>query len=359
MIDAAVVGFGLGGRAFHAPVIHAVPGLRLAAIVQRYGDDAQKIYPDAKIVRDLDELLAMKSISLIAIAKPNETHFPFAKKCLDAGRHIVVDKPFTTTLAEARALVEIARRSDRVLTVYQERRCDGDFRTIQELLAHGTLGKIVRFESAFDRCRPQVRTDSWKEEPKPGSGVFFDLAPHLIDQTLQLFGPPESILADIRIEREHSRTADAFDLTFYYPEGLRAILAQSMLAPDPRPHYRVQAPRAVYVKNPLHPQQTLLRAGHPVGGNDWGVEPEKDWGTMTLWNSGELMQQKIPTLRGDYRDFYVQVRDAILGNVKPPVTTDQALQLLNALELCEESGRTRMPLPWNFAATESPAGNAR
>ncbi len=196
MIDAAVVGFGLGGRAFHAPIIHAVPGLRLAAIVQRHGDEAQKIYPDAKIVRDLDELLAMKSISLIAIATPNETHFPFAKKCLEAGRHTVVDKPFTTTLAEARELVEIARRNDRVLTVHQERRCDGDFRTMQELLAKGTLGKIVRFESAFDRCRPQVRTDSWKEEPKPGSGVFFDLAPHLIDQTLQLFGPPESILAD-------------------------------------------------------------------------------------------------------------------------------------------------------------------
>jgi predicted dehydrogenase len=359
MIDAAVVGFGLGGRAFHAPIIHAVPGLRLAAIVQRHGDDARKIYPDAKIVRDLDELLAMQSISLIAIATPNETHFPFAKKCLEAGRHIVVDKPFTTTLAEARALVEIARRADRVLTVYQERRCDGDFRTVQELLAKGTLGKIVRFESAFDRCRPQVRTDSWKEEPEPGSGVFFDLAPHLIDQTLQLFGPPESILADIRIEREHSRTADAFDLTFYYPEGLRAILAQSMLAPDPRPHYRVQGTRGVYVKYALDPQEALLRAGHPVGGNDWGVEPEKDWGTMTLWNGGELTQQKIPTLRGDYRDFYTQVRDAVLGNAKPPVTTDQALQLMYTLELCEESSRKRTPLPWNFAATGSQAGSAR
>ena len=158
MIDAAVVGFGLGGRAFHAPVIHAVPGLRLAAIVQRRGNEAQEIYPEAKIVRSLDELLAVKSISLIAIATPNERHFPFAKMCLEAGRHVVVDKPFTTTLAEARELVEIARRNNSVLTVYQERRCDGDFRTVQELVANGTLGKIVRFETAFDRCRPQVRS---------------------------------------------------------------------------------------------------------------------------------------------------------------------------------------------------------
>src|SRR5882724_2506102 len=248
MIDVGVVGFGLGGRAFHAPIIHALPGLRLAAIVERSGSSAREIYPDAKIVRDIEELLAIKSISLVAIATPNETHFPFAKRCLEAGRHIVVDKPFTSTLAEARALVELARKHDRVLTVYQERRCDGDFRTVRELLAKGSLGKIVRFESAFDRCRPQVRAGSWKEEPKPGSGVFFDLAPHLLDQTLQLFGPPESVLADIRIERENSRTADAFDLTFYYPEGLRAILAQSMLAPDPRPHYRVQGTRGVYIK---------------------------------------------------------------------------------------------------------------
>src|SRR5260370_3006881 len=208
MIDAAVVGFGLGGRAFHAPIIHAVPGLRLAAIVQRHGDDAKKIYPDAKIVRNLDELLAVKSISLIAIATPNETHFPFAKKCLEARRHVVVDKPFTTTLAEARELVEIARRNGRMLTVYQERRCDGDFRTVQELLAKGTVGKIVRFESAFDRCRPQVRTYSWKEEPKPRSAEFFDLAPHLIDQTLLLSGPPESNRDDLRIVRAPSRTAE-------------------------------------------------------------------------------------------------------------------------------------------------------
>ncbi len=359
MIDAAVVGFGLGGRAFHAPVIHAVPGLRLAAIVQRRGNEAQEIYPEAKIVRSLDELLAVKSISLIAIATPNERHFPFAKMCLEAGRHVVVDKPFTTTLAEARELVEIARRNNSVLTVYQERRCDGDFRTVQELVANGTLGKIVRFETAFDRCRPQVREDSWKEEPKRGSGVFFDLAPHLIDQALQLFGPPESVLADIRIERENSRTADAFDLTFYYRDGLRAILAQSMLAPDPRPHYRLQGTHGVYVKHALDPQEALLRAGKPVGGDDWGVEPEKDWGTMTLWSDAELTHQKIPTLRGDYRDFYAQVRDAILGKAKPPVTADQALQLMYALELCEESSRKRMPLRWNFAATGSQAGSAR
>jgi scyllo-inositol 2-dehydrogenase (NADP+) len=295
-------------------------------------------------------LLAIKSISLIAIATPNETHFPFAKRCLEAGRHVVVDKPFTSTLAEARELVELARKHDRVLTVYQDRRFDGDFRTVQELLAKGSLGKIVRFESAFDRSRPQIRANSWKEKPAPGSGVFFDLGPHLVDQALQLFGPPEQVLADIRIERAGSLTEDAFDLALYYKNGLRAILAASMLAPDPRPHYRIQGTRGVYVKRTLDPQEALLRADHPAMGDDWGVEPEKDWGTMTLWSEGELTQANLPTLRGDYRDFYAQVRDAIEGHAAPPVTPEEALRLMYTLELCVESSRKRTPLAWAFSA---------
>lgn len=348
MIETGLVGFGLGGRAFHAPIIHAVPGLKLAAIVQRSGDSAREVYPDMQIVRDLEELLAIKSISLIAIATPNETHFPFAKRCLEAGRHVVVDKPFTNTLAEAQTLVAIAKKHDRLLTVYQDRRFDGDFRTVQDLLAKGSLGKIVRFESTFDRCRPQPRPNSWKEKPAPGSGMFFDLGPHVIDQTLQLFGPPETVLADIRAEREGGVIDDAFDLTFYYAGGLRAILAQSMLAPDPRPHYRIQGTRGVYVKHTLDPQEALLRAGHPASGENWGVEPEKDWGTTALWNGDDVIREKVPTRRGDYRDFYAQVRDAIEGHAAAPVTHDEALRLMYTLELCLESSRKRMPLRWAF-----------
>src|SRR5258707_7843929 len=175
MIEVGLVGFGLGGRAFHAPIIHQVPGLQLAAIVQRSGNTSAQIYPDAKIVRDLEHLLAMPQISLVAIATPNETHFPFAKRCLEAGRHAVVDKPFTNTLAEARELVTIASERNRIVTVYQDRRFDGDFRTVQQMMAQQTLGRTVRFETAFDRCRPFIKANSWKEKPVPGSGVFFDL----------------------------------------------------------------------------------------------------------------------------------------------------------------------------------------
>ena len=350
MIDAGVVGFGLGGRAFHASIIHAVAGLRLAAIVQRSGNSAQEVYPEAKIVRDVDELLAMPSISLVAISTPNETHFPLAKKCLEAGRHVVVDKPFTTTLEQARELVAIARKNGKIVTVYQDRRFDGDYRTVQKILVERTLGKVVRFQSAFDRCRPQIRPGSWKEKPALGSGVFYDLGPHLLDQALQLFGPPEQVLADIRIEREGSAVDDAFEVTFYYHDGKRACLNASMLAPDPRPHYRIQGTRGLYIKQGLDPQEALLREGQPAAGDDWGVESEREWGTLTLWNGAEVVTEKVPTLRGDYRDFYAQVRDAILGTAKPPVTFDEALRLMYTLELCVQSSRKRALLPWVFSA---------
>jgi predicted dehydrogenase len=350
MIDVGVVGFGLGGRAFHAPIIHQVPGMRLAAILQRHGNASEQFYPEAKVVRDIEELLAIKSISLIAISTPNETHFPLAKRCLEAGKHVVVDKPFTSTLAEARELAALAKKQDRVLTVYQNRRFDGDFRTVKQLIAHGTLGRVVRFETAFDRCRPVVKPGTWKERPQPGSGVFFDLGPHLVDQVLQLVGPPECVLADIRIEREGSLTEDAFELTFYYQSGVRAAMLQSMLAPDPRPHYRLQGTKGVYVKYTLDPQEALLRADHPASGENWGLEEEKDWGTLTLFNDGEPTQQKLPSLRGDYRDYYAQVREAIEGKGKPPVTIDEALQLMYTLELCRESSAKRAPLPWVYSA---------
>lgn len=350
MIDVGLVGFGLGGRAFHAPIIHQVRGLRLAAVLQRSGDSAQQIYPDTRVVRDLDELLAIDAISLVAISTPNETHFPFTKKCLEAGRHVVVDKPFTTTLEEARELVARAQKRGRVLTVYQDRRFDGDFRTLQKIIAEGTLGRIVKFQTAFDRCRPVVNTKTWKENPALGSGVFFDLGPHLIDQALVLLGEPEQVLADIRNEREGSVIADAFDLIFYYQDGARANLNVSTLRPDPRPHYRMQGTNGVYVKQGLDPQEALLRADHPATGEDWGVEPEKDWGTLTLWQGGELRKEKVPTLRGDYRDFYAQVRDAILLKARPPVTGDEALRVMYALELCMESSRRRAALPWVFSA---------
>ena len=343
MIDVGLIGFGLGGKSFHAPVIAAVQGLRLAAVLQRYESTATQFYPDAQIVRTVEELLAIDSIELVAISTPNDTHFSYAKACLAADRDVVVDKPFTTTLAEAKELAELARQRGRLLTVYLERRLDGDFATVKQLIADGELGRLVHFDETFDRCRTQLR-NSWKEKVGPGCGVFWDLGPHLIDHALVLFGEPEALLADIRIERDGARNADAFDLTFYYPNGFRAVMSSTTLAPVARPHFRIRGTTASFVKQGLDPQEALLRAGVPIGGPSWGLEKPDEWGTLTPTDGGTAW--KIESARGDYRRFYENVRDVMLGKANPLVTLEDALRVMYALQLSEESSAQRKVLPW-------------
>lgn len=344
MIDVGLIGFGLGGKAFHAPVIEAVEGLRLAAVLQRRENTAAEIYPGVKVVRAVEELLAVKSTKLVAISTPNDTHFSYAKACLEAERDVVVDKPFATTLAEAKELAELAQKRGRLLTVYQERRLDGDFATVKQLIAKGELGRVVHFEETFDRCRAQVR-DSWKERPGPGRGAFWDLAPHLIDHVLVLFGEPEALLADIRIERDGARTADAFDVTFYYGQGFRAVMSANTLAPVARPHFRIRGTKASFVKQGLDPQEALLRAGVAMGGESWGLEKPEEWGTLTP-TDGASAARTVESERGDYRKFYENVRDVMRGKAEPLVTLEQALRVMYALELSEASSAERRVLPW-------------
>src|SRR3984893_142870 len=179
MIDVGLIGFGLAGRAFHAQVIRATPGLRLAAILQRQGNEAAEKYPDVRVVRTVGELLDIRDIRLVVIATPNETHAPIARQCLEAGRDVVVDKPFATTWKEAAGLVELARKCGSLITVYQNRRYDGDFQAIRQIVSEGTLGQIVRFETNYDRFRPELKVGAWRERDVPGAGILFDLAPDL------------------------------------------------------------------------------------------------------------------------------------------------------------------------------------
>src|SRR5262249_36996778 len=223
-INVGLIGFGLAGRAFHAPVISAVHGLRLAAILQRTGSDAAPASPTPRIVRTLDELLALPEIRLIVIATPNDTHYSFAHQCLAAGRDVLVDKPFTTTMAEALDLIQFSKKCGRLITVYQSRRYDGDFQGILQLAAGDTLGRIVRFEEHYDRFRPNFKPNAWRERKAPGAGILFDIAPHLIDHAFQLFGVPEAITADVRAERGGAAD-DAFDILLHYSNNLRAALS--------------------------------------------------------------------------------------------------------------------------------------
>ena len=346
MIEVGLVGFGLAGRAFHAPVIRAVPGLHLAAILERSGTQAAEKYPDVRIVRTLDELLSMSEIRLIVLATPNETHYSFARQCLEAGRDVVVDKPFTTTLEEAVWLVQFARAANRLLTVYQNRRYDGDFQAIRQLVVAGKLGRIVRFETSYDRFRPQLKPGAWRETACPGSGILFDIAPHLIDHALVLFGLPEAVTADVRAERENAAADDAFDITLHYSNGMRAVLRSSILAAVPRPRFVLFGTQASFVKQSFDPQEMNLRRGFIPADKPWGYQPEEDWGVLTVPRGDSFEQRRIPSATCDYRDYYSNLRDAILGRAALAVTPEYALEVVRVLELARESSQKRSTIPW-------------
>ena len=351
-IHVGLIGFGFAGRTFHAPIINAVPGLRLAAILQRNGDDATQEYPDARQVRSLPELLAMDTISVVVVATPNDSHAQIARECLLAGRDVVIDKPFAPTYADAVEVAGLAEARERLLSVYQNRRWDGDFKTLQTLIASGELGRVVSYESHFDRFRPQRRPGAWREEAGPGTGVLFDLGPHLIDQALVLFGPPQAISADVRLERDGAAADDAFDLTLIYPD-MRAYLRASMMASWPGPHFLVHGTRGSFVKFGLDPQEDALKRGERPGRSaDWGREPSEAWGTLRIGGVGSIQDRGVPaqpgedrkvptTEAGDYRGYYENVRDAILGKAELAVTARAALRVMRVLELAQQSNRER------------------
>jgi scyllo-inositol 2-dehydrogenase (NADP+) len=345
MIDLALVGFGLAGRVFHAPIISAVPGLRLRAILQRRGNDAATLYPRAEIVGSMDELLAIEEIKLVVIATPNISHYSLSRQCLLAGRDVVIDKPFTTTYAEAEELVELARRQGRLLTVYQNLRWNGDFRTIRQLVASGRLGRIALYEAHFDRHRLQMRSGAWRERAEPGAGVFFDLGVHLIDQAMVLFGLPEAIMADIRSERKGAVADDAFDVVLHYPR-MRALLRASMIALAPDLRYILRGEQGAFVKYGIDPQAQALERGEAAG-EGWGKEAVEKWGTFYAADGDATIVQPIPTMPGDYRLFYSNVRDALLGKAAIDVTHEQMLNVMKALELAQESSRKQCRLAWH------------
>ena len=342
-IPTAVIGFGLAGRVFHAPFISAVPGLHLAALVQRSGNEAQTAYPQTRILRTVDEALADPAIQLIVVATPNDTHYALAKQALLAGKHVVIDKPFAATSAEARELVDLAAARNLTLAPFHNRRWDGDFLTLRKLLDAHTLGRVSTFESHFDRFRPIPREGTWKEAANPANGLLMDLAPHLVDQAMALFGTPEAVTASVRRDRDATGIEDAFDLTLHYPR-LLAHCRSTMIAADPSPRFLVHGTLGSFRKHGLDPQEPALVAGAtvpPVGQGNWLTEPASAWGTLTLApdpaQPGTLTHTQVETEPGDYRLFYANVRDAILGTTPLAVPPEQGFRVVRLLELARQS----------------------
>jgi scyllo-inositol 2-dehydrogenase (NADP+) len=361
-IGVAVVGYGLGGRVFHAPFVSAVPGLNLLTIFQRSGDSAAQAYPSAKIERSIDPILADPSIDLVVISTPNETHFSLARQALEAGKHVVIDKPFAATSEQALVLGSIAKLKGVLVIPFHNRRWDGDFLTVKKLLAEGTLGRLVTFETNMDRFRPLPREHKWKESENPANGMLFDLGPHVVDMTLALFGAPEAITASVRSDRDHTAIEDAFDITLHYPsyttpgKSLRARCSATYLACEPSPRFLLHGTRGSFRKYGLDPQEATLESGAkvpPLGSPEpWLKEPASQWGTLTIAPDPAsptiLVTTQVETLPGDYRNFYAAVRDAILGLAPPPLTPEDGYRVIKLLELARESSIQRRTLPVTF-----------
>ena len=353
-IGVAVIGFGLAGQVFHAPFVSAVPGLRLEAIVQRKGDEAGKAYPSVRILRSVEDALKDPAVQLIVVGTPNETHFALAKQALLAGKHVVIDKPFAATSSEAKELKELAEKQGVVLAPFHNRRWDGDFLTVQRLLAEGAVGRLVTYESHFDRFRPLPRENTWKEGANLANGLLMDLGPHLVDQALVLFGPPVGIMASVRKDRDKTEIEDAFDITLEYPR-LRAHCRSSMLACDAAPRFLLHGTRGSFKKYGLDPQEPTLVGGAKVprmGTGEWLAEPESAWGTLTVApepaDPGNLTRTKVKTELGDYRLYYANVRDAINGAAKLAVTPEDGYRVVRLLEMARESSAAGRTLKVNF-----------
>lgn len=345
----ALVGYGVAGAAFHAPFIAATPGLRLATVVTR--DPARRArlaadHPEARAVATADALWdAPAAHDVVVIAAPNRAHVPLARAALDAGLPVVVDKPLALTAAEGAALVEDARRRGVLLTVFQNRRWDGDLLTVRRLLAEGALGAVARFESRFERWRPQPK-GGWRESgaPEEGGGLLYDLGSHLVDQARHLFGPVTRVYAEQDRRRGLPVDDDAF-VALTHASGVRSHLWMSAVAAQLGPRFRVLGSRAAYVKHGLDVQEALLRepavgAGTPRPGDPgWGAEPEARWGTL---GAGDELRP-VPTERGDYGHFYAALAAALRDGAPPPVDPADAvatLALLDAARRSAAEGRT-------------------
>jgi predicted dehydrogenase len=328
------------GRVFHAPLISSVEGLELAAVMERSTDKAAQRYPGILTYRSLEAMLADASLDLFVVATPTQTHFEVASQILKAGRNLIVDKPVCTTSAKIAQLMELATAHNALLIPFHNRRWDSDFQTIQKLLHEGLLGRLVFFESRFDRWRPDLPTERlWKEDPASG-GVLLDLGPHLADQALVLFGRPEAVSAEILCERDWARACDSFTLRLRYP-GFSVVLGANCLTTPARPRFHLRGTKGNYWKLGLDPQEAALNKVTRIDDPDWGREPAAEWGTLHVDVNGNTVTRPIESIPGDYRIYYAGVRDALLGKSPAPVTALEAWRVVRLLELALESSDKR------------------
>lgn len=337
-ISVGLASYGMSGKVFHAPFLFVNPRFKLKKIVERNKNDSRTSYPEVEIVRSFEDLLDDATIELVVVNTPNPLHFSMAERAIKAHKHVILEKPFTTTKAEADQLIELAKENDVRLTVFQNRRWDSDFLTIQNVLSEKLLGNLVEYEAHYDRFVSCVVPNTWKEELGPGSGTLYNLGSHMIDQALVLFGKPKAISADIATHRPGSQIDDYYDLRLYYP-GFKVILRASLLVREPGPRYVLHGTSGSFVKYGIDPQEEALKIGKLPNTPEWGKEPSSEWGKLNIEKKGLAIEGKVESQAGNYGLFYDNVYEAIREGGELKVKPEEAAMVIYLIELAFQSSK--------------------
>lgn len=335
-LGVAMAGFGKGARIYNAPVVSSVPSLEIRSIMTSSKENmqwAKRNYPKAQLVSEFKDILDDPVIDLVIITTPNHLHHPLAKAAISAGKHVVVEKPFTTTIKEADELIKLSKKQNKILSIHHNRRWDSGFLSVQKLLKEQKIGIPLEYEAHFDRFRPEVNP-GWKEQKHhPGSGLLYDLGSHLIDQALVLFGEPDEVYADLRIQREGSEVTDNFQVLLYYP-ALRVSLKAGMFVKEKGPTYAVHGTKGSFLKYGDDPQEEALKRGIiPSEKPDWGRESEENWGKLNTFEEEKIIESE----RGDYPRFYQNISQTILGREKLSVIPEAAREVIKVIEYVQQS----------------------
>jgi scyllo-inositol 2-dehydrogenase (NADP+) len=345
-ISTALIGFGLSGKLFHAPFLHANPAFSLDYVVERNSSESKVQYPDVVILNDFEELLKMNDFEIAVLAVPNIFHYPMAKALLESGRNVIVEKPFTPTASEADELIRMAESLGKHLFVYQNRRWDGDFLTVTKILNEGLLGEVVHYEAHFDRYAPGMRRSAWRDQPLPAGGVLYDLGSHLIDQAMVLFGAPQAVFADIGKQRELGNVDDYFDLKLYYGR-LTVNLRASLMVREPGPRYLVHGRLGSFVKYGTDPQEERLKQGWSPEKCGFGADHPENYGILHTEKEGGVFKSPVVTEAGNYMMFYDDVANVIRSGAPPAVKSQEARQVIRIIELAFESHAKRSVIPFS------------
>lgn len=339
-IQTAICSFGMSGKVFHAPFIHANSGYNLYGVWERSKKTVHEYYPEAKSFDSLEEMLADESIELIIVNTPNATHFDYSKKALLAGKHVIVEKPFVITSEEGAELIELAKRQQKKISVYHNRRYDSDAALLKKVLDEGMLGEIGEAEFHYDRFKKELSPKVHKETPGPGAGILYDLGPHLIYEALQLFGKPDAVFADDTIIRPISKVDDYFEVLLYYPRKRVRLKANNQVR-KAVPAFVLHGSKGSLLKSRADVQEGDLIAGKIPGSNNWGIEPDTERGLLSIEKNNEITEEYVAAPPGDYMEYFDQMYRAIRFDESVPVTAEDGLEVIKVIEAALKSNKER------------------